>query len=86
MYIKEGNLEMANFIGANLDGANLERVDLVDANLIAGNLEKANLKGASLIGANLIKANFRLQAVSKPFRFLQLGSTSFKYFFHFEKN
>jgi hypothetical protein len=26
------------------------------------------------------------QAVSKPFRFLQLGSTSFKYFFHFEKN
>jgi restriction system protein len=29
---------------------------------------------------------FACQAVSKPFRFLQLGSTSFKYFFHFEKN
>jgi hypothetical protein len=28
--------------------------------------------------------NLDKQAVSKPSRFLQLGSTSFKYFFHFE--
>ena len=45
IYIKEDNLEKANFIGANLDKANF-----VGANLYKANLERADLidaKGSS---------------------------------------
>jgi PAS domain S-box-containing protein len=41
---------------------------------------------SNVVGKRIRELILANQAVSKPFRFLQLGSTSFKYFFHFEKN
>jgi PAS domain S-box-containing protein len=47
---------------------------------------KECIRDSEVLEAFRESQNRVIQAVSKPFRFLQLGSTSFKYFFHFEKN
>lgn len=51
------NLEGADLIGANLEGANLKGADLIGADLIGANLKGAYLIGADLKGANLKGAN-----------------------------